>query len=141
MRMIDYQDYKYIIQDTSKVYVGAKFSFAEIAKEEELPFKFRSIIMKCVLPEFEQDSTFESLFYYMQPEGYLYELFSQLRTKVKVTKLTQVKNLFGKISYVYKEQIYKLSELAALSPKEKETLGLVIQEIQCSKLAIMTFSF
>ncbi len=138
--MIDYQDYKYIIQDTGKLYIGAKFEFGEVAKEEELPFKFRSIIMKCVLPELQSDSTFESVFYYMQPEGYLYEMFLQLRTKIKVSKLTKTKNLFGKVSYVYKEHLYKLSELVALSPKEKEALGMLIQEIQCSKLAVMTFS-
>ncbi len=138
--MIDYQDYKYVVQDTAKLYVGAKFTFGEVAREVEIPFKFRSIVMKCVLPEIGEDSTFESIFYYMQPHGYLYEMFLQLRTKIKITKLTKVKNLFGKVSYVYKEQIYKLSELAALSPKEKEALGMVIQEIQCSKLAIMTFS-
>ena len=137
---MNYQDYKYVIQDTGKLYVGAKYSLDEIAKEQEIPFKFRSIIMRCVMKEIDKQTTFESLFYYIQPDGYLYEMFLQLRTKVKVTKLTKVKGLFGKESYVHKEAIYKLPELVALSPEQKKTLGLTIQEIQYSKLAIMTFS-
>ena len=137
---MDYQDYKYVIQDTGKLYVGAKYSLDEIAKEQEIPFKFRSIVMRCIMREMDKNTTFESLFYYMQPDGYLYEMFLQLRTKVKVTRLTKVKRLFGKVSYEHKEALYKLSELVALSPEQKKALGMSIQEIQCSKLAIMTFS-
>lgn len=138
--MTNYQDYKYVIQDTGKLYIGAKYSLEEVAKDQEIPFKFRSIVMRHIMPEMDKATTFESLLYYMKDEGYLYEMFLQLKVKVKVTRLTKEKSLFGKVSYVHKEAIYKLSELVALTPEQKEALGLSIQEIQCSKLAIMTFS-
>lgn len=137
--MIDYQDYRYILQDTRMLYVGAKFSFGDLASEEDVPFKFRSIVMKCALHEVDKEDTFESVFYYMKPEGYLYEAFRQLRTKVKVSELTQVKHLFGKTEWIYKEHLYKIEEFAALSKEEKEKKGIVVQELQYSKLAIMTF--
>ncbi len=138
--MLDYQDYRYILQDTGTLYVGAKFTFGDIAKEEEIPFKFRSIIMRCGMQEVATEDTLESIFYYMKPEGYLYEMFQQLRTRVKVFELTEVKRLFGGTECIYKERVYKLSELTSISKAEKERLGMVIQELQCSKLAIMTFS-
>ncbi len=138
--MLDYQDYRYILQDTGTLFVGAKFSFGDIAKEEEIPFKFRSIVMRHLLNEVDNDDTFESVFYYMKPDGYLYEVFLQLRTKIKVSQLTAVKGMFGKTKWVYKEHIYKLKEFASMSKEEKERLGIVVQEIQCSKLGIMTFS-
>lgn len=138
--MLDYQDYRYILQDTRTLYVGAKFNFGDIAKEEEIPFKFRSIIMRCALGEVDKEDTFESVFYYMKPDGYLYEMFQQLRTKVKVSELTEVKRMFGRREWIYQEHLYKLSEFAMLSKEDKERLGVVVQEIQCSKLAIMTFS-
>ena len=138
--MLDYQDYRYILQDTGTLFVGAKFTFGDISKEEEIPFKFRSIVMRHLLTEVDKEDTFESIFYYMKPEGYLYEVFLQLRTKVKVSQLTPTKALFGKTKWVYKEHIYKLKDFVALSKEEKERLGIVVQEIQCSKLGIMTFS-
>ena len=138
--MLDYQDYRYILQDTRTLYVGAKFSFGDIAREEEIPFKFRSIIMRCALGEVDKEDTVESVFYYMKPEAFIYEMFLQLRTKIKVSELTQVKRLFGRTEWIYKEHLYKLSEFVVLSKEEKERLGVVVQEIQCSKLAIMTFS-
>ena len=138
--MLDYQDYRYILQDTRILYVGAKFNFGDVAGEEEIPFKFRSIIMRCVLGEVDKEDTVESVFYYMKPEGYLYELFLQLRTKVKVSEFTLVRHMFGTTEWIYKERVYKLSEFAALTKEEKERLGIVVQEVQLSKLAIMTFS-
>ena len=81
--MLDYQDYRYILQDTGTLFVGAKFTFGDIAKEEEIPFKFRSIVMRHLMTEVDNEDTFESVFYYMKPEGYLYEVFLQLRAKVK----------------------------------------------------------
>ena len=138
--MLDYQDYRYILQDAGTLYVGAKFNFGDIAGEAEIPFKFRSIIMRHAMTEVDKEDTFESIFYYMKPEGYLYEIFLQLRTKVKVSQITEVKGLFGRSKKVYKEHIYKLAEFTALSKAEKEALGIVVQEIQCSKLGIMTFS-
>ena len=96
--------------------------------------------MRCALGEVDKEDSLESVFYYMKPEGYLYEMFLQLRTKVKVSELTQVKRMFGGTEWIYKEHLYKLSEFAAMTKEEKERLGIVVQEIQYSKLAIMTFS-
>ena len=138
--MLDYQDYRYILQDTGTLFVGAKFSFGDIAKEEEVPFKFRSIVMRHLMNEVDAEDTFESVFYYMKPEGYLYEVFLQLRAKVKVSELTPVKGFLGKTKWVYKERLYKLKEFALLTKEEKERLGIVVQEVQLSKLGIMTFS-
>lgn len=138
--MLDYQDYRYILQDAGTLYVGAKFTFGDIAKEEEIPFKFRSIVMRHLMTEVDKEDTFESVFYYMKEEGYLYEVFLQLRAKIKVSQLTPVKGFFRKTKWIYKEHVYKLKEFVALSKEDKEKLGIVIQEIQCSKLGIMTFS-
>lgn len=138
--MKEYQDYRYILQDTGALYIGAKFTFGDIAAEEEVPFKFRSIVMRHLLPQLDREDTFESVFYYMKPEGYLYEVLLQLRTKVKVSELTKVKGMFGRSRWVYKEHIYKLKEFAELSTERKKQLGIVVQELQFSKLAIMTFS-
>lgn len=138
--MLEYQDYRYIIQDAGTLFVGAKFTFGDIAAEEEIPFKFRSIIMRHALSETDKEDTFESVFYHMKPEGYLYEMFLQLRTKVKVSQITQVKRMFGRTEEVYKEHMYKLADFAAMSAEKKQKMGVIVQEVQFSKLAIMTFS-
>lgn len=138
--MTEYQDYRYVLQNTGGLYIGAKFKFADVIKEEEVPFKFRTIIAKYALEEVDGEDTFESVLYYMKPEGFLYQVLLQLRTKVKVSELTDVKCLFGRHKLVYKERIYSLKEFVELSKSEKEKIGIVVQEAQFSKLAIMAFS-
>jgi len=138
--MTEYQDYRYVLQNTSALYIGAKFNFADIVKEEEVPFKFRAIMSKYALTEVDGEDSFESVIYYMKPEGLFYELLLQLRSKVKVSELTPVKGFFGKTKYIYKERIYNLKEFVTLNQAEKERLGIVVQEIQFSKLAIIAFS-
>ena len=138
--MTEYQDYRYVLQNTSALYICAKFKFADVIKEEEVPFKFRTIISKYALEEVDGEDTFESVLYYMKPDGFLYQVLLQLRTKVKVSELTEVKGFFGRRKMVYKERTYTLKELVALSKAEKEKIGIVIQEAQFSKLAIIAFS-
>ncbi len=138
--MTEYQDYRYVLQNTGALYIGAKFNFGDIITEEEVPFKFRTIMSKYILGEVDREDTFESVFYYMQPEGFVYEVFLQLRTKIKVSELTEVKGMFGRTRRIYKEHVYSLKELTAIPKAEKERLGMVIQEIQFSKLAVMAFS-
>lgn len=138
--MREYQDYRYVMQDAGTLFIGAKFNFGDIAAEEEVPFKFRSIVMRHFLQTVDKEDTFESVFYYMKPEGYMYEVLLQLRTKVKVSELTPVKTFFGKTKWVYKEHIYKMKEFAEMPQQEKERKGIVIQETQYSKLALMTFA-
>lgn len=138
--MTEYQDYRYVLQNTGALYIGAKFNFGDIITEEEVPFKFRTIMSKYILGEVDREDTFESVFYYMQAEGFVYEVFLQLRTKIKVSELTDVKGMFGRTRRIYKEHVYSLKELTAIPKAEKERLGMVVQEIQFSKLAIMAFS-
>lgn len=38
-----YEDYKYSMQDTARLYVGAKYTFRELLDEDEISFKFRQI--------------------------------------------------------------------------------------------------
>ena len=46
-----YEDYKYSMQDTSRLYVGAKYTFREPLDEDEITFKFRMIMERYILPE------------------------------------------------------------------------------------------
>lgn len=137
---MEYRDFRYILQDTGTLYVGAKFNLKDLASEEEVPFKFRSIVMRYVFGEMAQEDTLESIFYYMAPEGLMYEVFLQLRTKVKVAQLKEVKRPFGKRERVYREQVYTLKDFAGMDVEKKKQAGMVVQEIQISKLALMAFS-
>lgn len=134
------RDFKYFMQDTSFVYLGAKLSYAEILQDEMVNFKFKSIVEHYILKDTDPETTLESQFYYMTREQFSYKTYEQLKAKVKVSMLTEKKNLFGKVKTGYVTKLFRLSELVDMNLAQKKAKGLMIQELALSKLALMSFS-
>ena len=134
------EDYKYVIQDTSRVLLGAKYSYAELLEDASCPFKFQSIVEHYILKDADPSDTLESVFYYMEKGSFSYKTYYQLKTRVKYNRLTEKKSLFGKTSRVYKEYTSKLEEFVQIPLEEKKEDGVFIQEIILSKLAMMGFT-
>lgn len=134
-----YEDYKYVMQDTYQVYLGAKYSLQEVVENEEIPFKCRLLMERYVCAEVDSDTTLESHFYYLTGQGMLFRLYRQVKTKVKINIIEEKKSLFGKKKKQYTTRILPVDQLVKMTPQEKERQGVVIQEIIMSKLALMTF--
>lgn len=130
------RDYKYIMQELSTLYIGARYTYEELIAEEEVPFKVKTLINTYVKPELQgEDLSIESHFYYMDGSGFAYQTYLQLKTKVRFSIL-QTKGKNTQASYVTK--VMKLQDFIKISPREKEERGVMIQEIGMSKLALMT---
>jgi hypothetical protein len=133
-------DFKYIMSDTGTLYLGARFSYEELLAQEMTPFKLKTIIRRYILKEAGPDTTLESQFYYLEKDSELYEIFSQLRIKVKVNVQMEKRNLFGKVSCRYVEKVLTLKQLTELNLAKKKGCGMLIREIAVSKLGLMTFN-
>ena len=125
-----YENYKYIMQDVGQLYVGAKYSFQEIVENDDVPFKFRLVVERYIYSEIEQDTTLESYFYHIDDNNMAFRIFKQLKTKVKINILKNKK---------YITQVIPIEKFAKISSQEKETQGVVIQEIIVNKLSLMSF--
>ena len=135
-----YDDYKYILQDTGNISIGAKYSYAELIHDEDVPFKLKVIVERYLSKDLDMDTTLESHLYYMQPEGFIYECFLQLKTKVKINVLKEKRSLFGKRKKTYTTQIMSLKEFSGKDLNWKKENGVFIQEMNISKLSLMTFT-
>ncbi len=131
-----YEDYKYNMQDTGRVYVGCKYTFGEFLEEEEISFKFRMVVQKYILPEADLEDTLETHLYYLPEDSFLVKLYRQMKARVRISILEEKKSLFGKCTKAYATRQVTVEELAAMTPEEKEACGVVIQEISVSKLAL-----
>lgn len=139
---MDYQnnDFKYFMQDTGSVYLGAKFSYEEIMEQEMVSFKYKSIIEHYIYKDTAPGTTLESQLYYMTPEQFSYKTYKQLKAKVKVSMLAKKKTLFGEEKVVYENKVVKLDELVGMNLAKKKQCGMIVQELILSKLAIMAFN-
>lgn len=133
-----YEDYKYVMQDTSNLYVGARYTFGEILENEELSFKFRLIVEKYILPKASIEDSLETHLYYMEKDSFLVKIYDHLKARIKVNIIEEKKNLLGKVKKEYVTKTLKIQELVQMSKDDKERCGMVIQELKVSKLAMMS---
>lgn len=132
-----YEDYKYSCQDTSRIYVGCKYTFRELADAEDLNFKFRMLMQRYMLEEASPEDTLETHLYYLGKESFLVKIYDQIKARVKVNVIEEKKHLFGKARKEYTTKQLTVPQLAVMSVQDKERVGLVIQELSVSKLAIL----
>lgn len=132
-----YEDYKYSMQDTSRVYVGCKYTFGELLDAEEVLFKFRMLVQKYIVPEADLEDTLETHLYYLEPTGFLVKLYKQMKARIKVNVIEEKKRLFRKPKKEYVTKQFTIEQLTGMTKEEKEACGLVIQELSVSKFAIM----
>lgn len=137
MQKTIYEDYKYSMQDTGRIYVGCKYTFAELLDEENILFKFRLVMEKYVLEKADREDTLETHLYYLAPDSFLVKLYEQMRARVKVNVIEEKKSIFGGNKRKYVTKQLSIGQLTAIDPAQKEKQGLVIQELSVSKLALM----
>ncbi len=136
MQKTVYEDYKYCIQDVSRVYVGCKYTLAEFLDEDDVLFKFRLIVERYILPEADGQDTLESHLYYLTPESFAVKIYQRIKARVRVSVLQEKKGLFGRQKREYVTRQMSIDQLTAIPPGEKERMGMVIQELSVSKLAL-----
>ena len=141
MQKTVYENYKYSLQDTAKVYIGAKYTFAELLDQDEVAFKFRLIVERYILAEKEVDpqDTLEPHLYYLKPDSFLVKIYDRIKARVKINIIEEKKRIFGRGKKRYVTKELNIRELVAMTPEEKEAKGVVIQEISMSKLALAAF--
>ncbi|WP_026494526.1 hypothetical protein [Butyrivibrio sp. WCD3002] len=127
-------DFKYVMQDVSRYYFGARMNYREIIDNEMAPFKFKTILERYILRDLDRETTLESGLYYMNEDSPEFRVLKQLKARVRVS---QLKN--GKTDR-YQEKLYTIGELSDISPEEKEKKGIIVRELVISKLALFAFS-
>lgn len=136
MQKTIYENFKYSMQDVSRVYVGSKYTFEELLDDEDLLFKFRMIVERYILPEADPQDTLETHLYYLAPDSFTVKLYRRLKARIKVSVIEEKKSLFGKPKSQYADRQLTVDELVGMSFEEKERCGMVIQELSVSKLAL-----
>lgn len=139
MRVRSEDDFKYVMQDVEKLYFGARYSYDELMVNQDVPFKFKTIIEKYLTDNVDKESTLESIFYYLSEDDFTYRVFRQLRVRVRVSQYKKAYTDSNEDKQ-YSEKVYSVSELSRLSPDEKKEKGIIIREIILSKLGLFAFS-
>ena len=96
MQKKTYEDYKYSMQDTGRIYVGSKYTIGELLEEEDILFKFRMIVERYILPEADREDTLETHLYYLEKGKFLVQTYRHMKARVKVNVIEEKTGLLGK---------------------------------------------
>lgn len=134
------RDFKYFMQDTGSIYLGAKLNYAEILQDEMVNFKYKSIVEHYIFKDTEPGTTLESQLYYMTKDQFSYRTYGQLKARVKISMLEEKKGFLGRTKTGYQSKVMKLDEFVSMNLAQKKAAGVVVEELILSKLALMSFS-
>ena len=133
-------EFKYIMQDLYRLYFGVRCSYREILESDETYTRFKAICRQYLITEVDPDTTLESHLYYLTAGDGAAEVYCQLGARVKLSLPVTRKGLFGKEERIFKEEIWKIEDLMALSAHKKQFRGIVLTELQIPKLKLREFS-
>lgn len=113
-------DFKYVLQNTMYVYIGAKYTYEEILKADEVPFKFQTIVGQYVSKDEVLSLTMEEHLKQMKKTDMTFLVWKQLKAKVKTTsKVFTIEEFVDRIQegedYFVDEMIFPKFSLMAFS--------------------------
>lgn len=88
-------DFKYVIQDLSKVYIGANYTYEELQNEDDMPVKFKEAAFRVFSMETSLATTIAAHLLSIKKEDRSYFVYKQMRVKIKVTSLVRGSNGFS----------------------------------------------
>lgn len=133
-------DFKYIMQDIYKLYFGIKCSYEEILENEDTYTRFKAVCRQYMITEVDPETTLESHIYHLTPDRPEAKVYEQLDARVKLSIPTVKKGLFGREEKIFAEEIWKISDLMALSVQKKQFRGIVLSELQIPKIKLRGFA-
>jgi len=131
-------DYKHAIQDITNLYLGGKLTYADIMDNEEIPFKFRAIVMHYMIDGIDPDTTLENHLFYIKKNSMAYMVYKKLKARFMLNVFYEDGHGKGKPGYHIDEfeidDILDNEDLLA----NKDTIFLT--EVRISKLKMMAIT-
>lgn len=137
MTDLNENDYKYVIQDFSSYYIGARLSYGELAENENAPGRFKDAVYRIFLKEVAPAMTIGEHLTGLEDNSLCYLAFSQLRIRIKVTALIQKPDKKGNLKEVYETKDYSLDEFLKQKEIKENPEQYLIQEICFKKRHLM----
>ena len=128
-------DFKYILQDISNIYVGARSTYGELAENEDLPHKLREVIVRIILSEVAEDTTPENHLFYLTKDSASYRVMKKMKTRFRMSVWEEADGKKRKKSgYVNRE--YALDEVVDSAELHQKKDTIVVEEMRVSKLGL-----
>lgn len=130
-------DFKYVMQDISKVYIGARLTYRELGDQYDTPSKIKSVIYRVVIDEVDLDTMICEHLLTLDPKSRTYMMYEQMNATFKVLTRQEKLDKKGVLKEEYITKMYSLPELMGDVSLREENSSSVIQEICIKKRKLM----
>ena len=137
MSNLSEHDFKYVLQDFSQVYIGARYSYKELVESDDTPGRLQDAIYRVFYKEVSPDMTVFEHLLTLKEDSLCYQAFSQLRIRIKITALKENMDKKGKGKASYATTDISLHEFMEDETIKQDPDQYLIQEISFKKLHLM----
>ena len=129
------QDFKYIIQDLTNIYLGARSTYEELMEDENVPHKLKEIIVRVMLTEVAPDTTPENHVFYMEKDSASFKAYKKMKARFKMSVWETADGKKRKKSgYVNRE--YSVEEIVGSKELHEKKDTIIVEEVHISKLGL-----
>lgn len=138
---MEYQDFKYIMSDVSKIYIGAEMSYAEICAHDFAPFKLIAIIEQYLYKEASPDMTLKEHLLAMAKDSFSYQTLHHLKVSLKMNIYSQTTDRHGRTAQKWLiDQIVDVDSYVGEESYHQYPEHAIVTELIIKKLPLMMFS-
>lgn len=127
------RDYKYVILDSTKVYIGAKYEVDELEEDVRIPVKFIASIRKIIPIEEQESLAIDEHLYGLEEKTVPYLMWKQLGIMMKFQNLYPTSKR-GK--EIYETELLSFDEGIKRMKEDPEKKQSFLTEIQFTKLKL-----
>lgn len=136
---MEYRDFQYIMSDISKIYIGAKMTYAQACAHDFMPFKLSAIINQYIYKEAAPEQTIEEHLRSLTTDSFAYMTYRTLKVRVKMNILTEEKDRFGKEKWLI-DRVLTLEQYVNEESYHQYPEHALVTELIVPKLQLMAFS-
>lgn len=132
------QDFRYVLQDFSNVYIGARFTYGELTEQEDTPQRLSSAIYRYLTQDGLQDTRICDHLMTLTGNSMPYMIYAQLKAEMKVVQPVTKIHKNGSQVTEYKVQTYPVTEFIENEALRQQIRPEQISEIAFKKLHLMS---
>lgn len=137
------QDFKYVMQNFSNVYIGARCTYEEAAEHMDMPSRLKTAIYRMIYGgEITREETIASHLLRLTKQDMGYLFYSQLKLQIKVLVIEKVTDKKGMEKETACEKIYSIEQFVEDGRLKEQVQKdkVIVQEMFFKKLHLTGLS-
>lgn len=131
------RDFKYVLQDITNIYIGARLSYRELLTLDEVPFKLKAILSHYMLREVADDTRIQDHIFFLDKAHMTYVVYKQMKARFRLSVWQENR---GKKGPGYVSRTYRIEEIVDNPELNEKKDEIIVEELHLTRLGLMGVS-